>query len=210
MEGYGMHRSQSVGLARPVLGRWFSSLQLVESVLPKVESEKSLFDGLDIELAGMARLAPALHLEDALAKLQTLIADAVNKFDARAPERSASQLAAAARIVRGAMKQAKEPRADQLLFLLSNKEREINDAINKVLGVRVDALVESSTPASANSFFQPPRQASASVVPGQRVNIRVRSFAAATIQYRSTWIEMPYPQTETMGIEAGTLEVGAC
>jgi LmbE family N-acetylglucosaminyl deacetylase len=44
--GYSMHRSQSVGQARPARGQSFSYLRLVESVAPKVENEKSIFKRL--------------------------------------------------------------------------------------------------------------------------------------------------------------------
>ncbi len=54
-EGYGMHRSQAMGQPRIPAGDFFSTVQLAESAIPKVENETSIFDGIDTTLSGLAK-----------------------------------------------------------------------------------------------------------------------------------------------------------
>src|SRR5262245_21159567 len=131
--GYGMHRSQSVGQAR---GQAFSYLRLVESVPPKVENEKSIFDGLDTSIVGIAAGNPAG--QEALRVVQDLVEMAIKEFDARKPwlivrhlVEGKRQLQTAIRTVfRGAM------RPDNKIYaLIANKELDFDQAVNKALGL---------------------------------------------------------------------------
>src|SRR5947208_2216257 len=56
-EGLSYQRSQGSGGGRVPPGTAFSAVQLVESAIPKVETEHGLFDGLDTTIVGMAKFA---------------------------------------------------------------------------------------------------------------------------------------------------------
>jgi hypothetical protein len=55
-EGRSQHKSQQTGAIEP-LGPAASGLRLVESTVPRGAAEQSIFDGLDIIVPGLARLA---------------------------------------------------------------------------------------------------------------------------------------------------------
>ncbi len=149
-EGLSRHRSQGAGQARAPRGSSRVALWLVETVLPQVERETSLFDGLDPSWLGLAQLAgPALDLRPMLTEVQTLVNEALTAFDARHPWTIVPQLVAGLRLTRSLIERVQhapveEAAKDHLLFLLRNKEREFVDATNKALGLAFDVLVDPS------------------------------------------------------------------
>src|SRR5262245_26326703 len=60
---------------------------------------------------------------------------------------------------------------DHLLFLLGNKEKEFNDAMNKALGLVMEVVVDpEKPPGGPMSFFQP-RETFAVAIPGQKFSL---------------------------------------
>ncbi len=149
-EGLSRQRSQGAGQARAPRGSSRVALRLVDTVLPKVERETSLFDGLDPSWLGLAKLAgPALDLRPELAEVQALVEEALASFDARSPWSIVPQLTSGLRRTRSLIERVQhapvdEAAKDHLLFLLRNKEREFVDAMNKALGLAFDVLVDPS------------------------------------------------------------------
>src|SRR5215475_2899097 len=83
-EGLSYQRSQGAGQVRPPLGSSLTGVQLVETAIPKIENEKSLFDGLDSTIAGLARFAgSSLNITSNLTEISNQIETAINKFAAR-------------------------------------------------------------------------------------------------------------------------------
>ena len=175
-DGLSHQRSQGAGQVRAALGSSLTAVTLAESAIAKVENEKSLFDGIDTTIAGMSKLAGSTNISPELAEIGNRVEAAIGKFDALKPWVVASELAAGMKTTRALIEKVKAAQIeaankDQLLFLLDNKEREFNDAMNKALGLAMEVLVdpEKATEGPA-SFFQP-RETFAVAIPGQKFSI---------------------------------------
>jgi hypothetical protein len=95
----------------------------------------------------LAKLAGAANLNAELTAIHNSVEAAIKKFDARQPWLVASDLAAGMRVLRtlyGKVKNAalEETNKDHLRFLFGNKEAEFNEAMNKVLGLTMEVLVD--------------------------------------------------------------------
>jgi LmbE family N-acetylglucosaminyl deacetylase len=142
--GYGMHRSQSAGQARPTPGQSFSYLRLVESVAPKVENEKSIFDGLDTSIVGIAAGKPAA--QEALRIVQNNVETAIRDFDARKPWLIVKHLVEGKRQLQKAiqtvLRDSMRP-GNNIYRLIARKEMiDFDQAVNTALGLEMEALVD--------------------------------------------------------------------
>jgi LmbE family N-acetylglucosaminyl deacetylase len=207
MEGYGLHRSQSVGLARPAPGSFYSSLRLVESAVPKVENEQSIFDGLDTSIVGLAKLTEGkLDLTKELAEISNNVEAAIRKFDAREPWAVAGELAVGKRAVRAAIDKVggaklEAAQKDRLLFLLGNKAQELNDAMNHALGLKMEALVDPEKKAEGPMAMFQPRETFAAAIPGQQFSVTMRVVNRSKVK-----LEIPAtPLTLDLSKSAGIL-----
>jgi LmbE family N-acetylglucosaminyl deacetylase len=172
MEGYGLHRSQSVGQARPTPGSATTSLRLVESKVGAVGPEQNLGEGLSGSLTDLARLAPALSLGEDLAQMGGAIEEAFRQFDARAPWKVTGHLVTARRHLRQAVERVtpasrNDDGAEQILFLLHHKEKELNHTVNLALGLSLEVLVEPERAVPAGGFMPRPRQTFGVTTPGE-------------------------------------------
>lgn len=177
-DGLAHQRSQGAGQARAPLGAAFSSWLLEESVVPHSEREESIFDGLDTTIPGMAKLAGATDISAGLREISNHVEAAIRQFDALKPWFIASELAAGTRATRELIAQVKaapiaEMNKDHLLFLLGNKEREFNEAMNKALGLAMEVLVDPDRPAEGPVAFFQPRETFNVAIPGQRFSLTI-------------------------------------
>ncbi len=148
--GYQIHASQ-FNNAAPFSNRSaMSVLRLAESVFPKATEEKSIFDQLDTTILGLAKVAGSNVFDSELAELNRQIEAAITKFDAKQSWGIHRELVAATRALRAIV--AKVPVAklteaaqEQFLFLLNNKDRELNDALNLALGLSFELTPEDAT-----------------------------------------------------------------
>ncbi|MGH9853543.1 MAG: NEW3 domain-containing protein, partial [Blastocatellia bacterium] len=168
--------SQGAGQVRAAPGSSLTAVTLADSAIPKVENEKSLFDGIDATIAGMAKLAGSTTISPELTEIGNRVEAAIGKFDARQPWVVASELAAGMKATRALIEKVKAARIeaankDQLLFLLNNKEREFNDAMNKALGLAMEVLVDPERAAEGPASFFQPRETFAVAIPGQKFSI---------------------------------------
>ncbi len=177
-EGYGMHHSQAMGQPKIPAGDFFSTLQLVESTIPKIENEKSVFDGIDTTLTGLAKqYQNEIDLRPELNEAANAVEIAISKFNAREPWTIAEELASGMRNIRKAVEKGKAPNVaakDHLLFLLGNKERECNEVMYKALGLSMEALVEPDKPAGNSMGFMQPRETFAVAIPAQEFSIALK------------------------------------
>jgi LmbE family N-acetylglucosaminyl deacetylase len=183
IEGRSQHKTQETGAIEP-LGPAASALRLRESLVEGREA--SLFDGIDVTIAGLGRLAglpdSALRLE--LQAIDAAVRQAIDGYRPLNPERIIPSLVAGLRAVRAARAAVKsvnasvEARADAD-FLLAVKEEQFVDALVRAAGVVVDPLADVET-----------------VTPGGTVNVTVRTFVAsaspakvvtATVATPSNW-----------------------
>jgi len=176
-DGLSHQRSQGAGAARIAPGSANSSWLLEESLVGKNEKESRIFDGIDTTIAGMAKLPGANSLASDLSQISFQIEAAINKFDARNPWVVASELANGLRLTRALIEKIKASNIeavskDHLLFLLGNKEREFNDAMNKALGLVMETLVDPAarTEGQGGGFGQP-RETFIVAIPGQQFSL---------------------------------------
>ena len=130
---------------------------LVESAIPKIENEKSIFDGIDTTLTGLAKqYQNEIDLRPELNEAANAVEIAISKFNAREPWTIAAELTSVSESIITAKgkiisSQLTSATKDQLLFSIGKKDGELNDAMNKALGITLEVLVDSEKPI-ANSM----------------------------------------------------------
>ena len=166
-EGRSQHKSQAMGTIEP-LGPATSSLRELESPVPAASAEQSVFDGLDVTLAGLPRLVglPDGAMRSELQAIDAAAAQALRAYNPLHPEALVPVLAEGLRAVRGARMALRQVTggADAVAdadFLLADKEDGFSEALIHAAGVVVDPLATRET-----------------VVPGGQVDVNVRVFAA--------------------------------
>lgn len=198
-DGLSHQRSQGAGGVRVPPGSALSSWRLVESTLPQADSEKSIFDGLDTTIIGLARLSGSTDITAELNAISHSVEAALKKFDARRPWTVAPELAAGLKTTRALIEkvrgsQIEDANKDQLLFLLGNKEREFNDAMNQALGLVMEVLVDPSGGAAEGSqqFFQP-RETFNVAIPGQQFTLTATVVNRSQVRVESADLALHTP-----------------
>ncbi|MFN7945525.1 MAG: NEW3 domain-containing protein [Blastocatellia bacterium] len=204
-DGLSHQRSQGAGGVRVPPGSAMSSWQLVESTLPKAESEKSIFDGIDTTISGLAKLSGSTDITAELAAISSSVETALKKFDALKPWTVAPELAAGLKTTRSLIEkvrgsQIEDANKDQLLFLLGNKEREFNEAMNKALGLVMEVLVDPSGGAAEGSqqFFQP-RETFNVAIPGQQFTLTATVVNRSQVRVEPADLALQTPRGWSVG-----------
>jgi LmbE family N-acetylglucosaminyl deacetylase len=167
-EGRSQHKTQAQGGIEP-LGPIASTLTLVETSVQAPRPEKSVFDGLDTTIPGLAKLVglPDGTIRAELAAIDAAVKKALGDYEPLEPARIIPALAdglRATRAARAAVKAASgsaDARADAD-FLLAFKEDEFSDALIRAAEVNVDPLANQET-----------------VVQGESIDVMVRTFLPA-------------------------------
>ena len=157
-EGRSQHKSQNQGTIES-RGPLASGLRAVESLVAAPKQEQSIFDGLDVSISGLARLAglPDGALRSELATIDGAAKKALREYQPLEPSRIVPTLVDGLKAVRAARQQirslnaAPEARADAD-FVLSSKERDFTTATIQAAGVIVDPLAEEETVVPGGSF----------------------------------------------------------
>jgi LmbE family N-acetylglucosaminyl deacetylase len=164
-EGRSEHETQAQGGIEP-RGPLASTLILGESVVQAQRPERSMFDGIDITVPGIAKLVglPDGTIQTELAAMDAAAKKALAEYSPLIPERIIPVLADglnATRAARTRLKSANgsmDARTDAD-FLLAVKENEFSDAIARAFGVVVDPLASRET-----------------VIGGESIDVQVRTF----------------------------------
>jgi LmbE family N-acetylglucosaminyl deacetylase len=164
-EGRSQHRTQAQG-GIEARGPIASTLTLVDSTVQHPSPEKTIFDGVDTTVPGIAKLAglPDGTIRSELAAMDAAAKKALADYEVLSPARIVPALAEglrATRAARAAVKSVNAPidaRADAD-FLLALKEDEFSDALVRAAEVDVDPLASQET-----------------VVAGESVDVQVRTF----------------------------------
>jgi LmbE family N-acetylglucosaminyl deacetylase len=143
-DGRSRHRSQDFGMIQ-VRGSQMRAFPRLQCSVPAPDVEKSLFDGIDVTITGVAKFAgnEGERMSPALNRIKELAAKALAEFRIERPDAIAPHLAAGLREVRAL--RATIPNLDPVSRatvegMLARKEKEFNDALAKSHGVVVDAL----------------------------------------------------------------------
>lgn len=175
MEGRSQHKSQEMGMLE-LRGRQVSGMRLRENLTGKqVDAEKSVFEGIDTSISGIAALANDTNgnLIPKLMALQTTAAEALSSYDPYAPEKLIPVLARGFKEAYDAEWSTRDPDSK---VLLREKQREFAEALQLAAGVVVDALSSTET-----------------VVAGDAVDVGVRVFAPENSQIKvvDTTLKIP-------------------
>ncbi|HXD16177.1 MAG TPA: PIG-L family deacetylase [Vicinamibacterales bacterium] len=181
-EGRSQHKTQAQGGIEP-RGPLASTLLLMDSGVQSPRPEKSIFDGLDTTIPGLAKLAglPDGTIRLELGAMDTAAKKALADYQALAPARIIPALAdglRAARVARATLRTSggsADARADAD-FLLSFKENDFTEALVRAAEVDLDPLASQET-----------------VVPGDPVDVLVRMFfpAESNVTVKNVTINAP-------------------
>jgi LmbE family N-acetylglucosaminyl deacetylase len=211
-EGLAHQRSQGAGQVRPAPGTNLSHLRLIESVTPKSQPERDLFDGLETSLPALA--AGSLELRPQLLEISGQIDTAIEKFDARQPWAIVPELTAGLRKLRDlsgrvGLSALDAAMKDRVAFLLANKEREFVSAINEALGMTIEVLVDPAGKAEGPfSSFQP-RPTFTVAIPGQKFTLTATAVNRGRAKVAPTRFELITPRgwrATILGSEAAALD----
>jgi len=177
-DGLSHQRSQGAGQVRAAPGSSLSAVMLADSAIPQVANEQSMFDGIDTTILGLAKLAGSTNFLPELTEISQRVEAAISKFDALKPWVVASDLAAGTKATRALFEKVKASlpdaaNTDHVLFLLGNKEQEFNDAMNKALGLVMEALVDPERASAGPASFFARRETFHVAIPGQRFSLTI-------------------------------------
>jgi LmbE family N-acetylglucosaminyl deacetylase len=164
-EARSMHKCQGMAQLLALPGPSVATYRLVESTLPlPATEERSLFDGVDTSLAGLARFAgpkPPRDLTRLLSDIAELVRDAQRAFDLQSDAAALQPLMSGLRAVRVLRARLQTMELDdaaryEIDFRLRQKEGEFQQAALLASNVHVEALADDGI-----------------VVPGQAVKVNV-------------------------------------
>ena len=172
-EGRSQHKTQEQG-GLELKGDRFSGLNLVESKVPKIQDEKSIFDGIDTSLANV----PKIYSQDEkvvgeftkkyLATAQESAERALREYEANNPQKIVPILIEGRKVLNDlyfsymsfsgtAERRKKWSEAinnESGLFAISGlKLHEFDEAIRLALGIQIDTLANQETVAKGETFL---------------------------------------------------------
>jgi LmbE family N-acetylglucosaminyl deacetylase len=186
-EARSMHKCQGTGQLLALPGPSTSSFELVESTLTGgvMRPDRSLFDGVDYSIAGLAQFAgprPPRELTNGLAAIVTAVQDAQKRFEISGPGQehtTVQPLLTGLRLTRELRAQLRALQVPddgrfEIEFRLRQKEREFQQAVLVANNLRIEALADDGV-----------------VVPGQpvRVSVVIANRGAANVGIRQVIFE---------------------
>jgi LmbE family N-acetylglucosaminyl deacetylase len=183
-EARSMHKCQGQAQLLALPGPSASTFQLAESTIAGQlgKDERTLFDGVDTTIAGLAKLAgtrPPRDLVQGLGVIASRVLDAQKKLDTEGAPATLEPLLAglyAARVLRSELRsmQMDEAGRYEIDFRLRQKEREFQQAVLAANGVRIEAQADDGV-----------------VVPGQpvRVTVLIANHGTAEINVKQVRFE---------------------
>ena len=154
IEGRSQHQTQEQG-GLELKGEQFSGLNLIESKVPKVENEKSVFDGIDTSITGISKLEnlPVSFKQYRLGEIQTLAQQTLKEYEISNPQKVLPTLIKGLNFIQTiASEQLPAAFSSDFYKTLIQKNTEFSEAVKLVSGVQVDALSNKETVAPDESF----------------------------------------------------------
>ena len=172
--GLGEQRSQNGGVTIPPATLQSVSYHRYGSRVMATEREKSLYDGIDISLKGIATLATgdSAFLKQGLERISTLAEKAIEQYRPDDPGLIAPILADGLHEIRSLLRQvrestAEEPGKSNVAFELQIKERQFEEALAMALQLSFDAVVAPEKEATGpGAFFGGPALTFTAAIPG--------------------------------------------
>ena len=191
MEGRSQHKSQEMGVLE-LRGKFTSGMRLLESFGDKKDKEMSVFDGLDMSIKGIAKLANDSYdpLFPKLVALQETAEMALKSYDIYAPNKLIPILAKGYKQAVEAEWSTRNPDSKRML---RQKQDEFAKALQMAASVVVDALSDTET-----------------IVAGDSTNVGVRIFAPenAEVKVKNVSLKTPMGWTSQSSPEPIQPETG--
>ncbi|HEV2386668.1 MAG TPA: PIG-L family deacetylase [Candidatus Acidoferrales bacterium] len=211
-QGLGFQKSQNGGTGFLPPGPADSAYHRFASRVPATDREQTMFDGIDVSLAGIADLAAKQDngfLKSALGGIDTLVAQAISQFDARNPERIAPLLAQGEKATTALIAQVQsssltEDAKYNVLHELRIKQAQFNNALAETLGLSVLAsVVPAREPSGPFARFLGPAATFRVAIPGQAffVSVRVANQGSAPLKVARLWIDTPQGESWSAAAE---------
>ncbi|HXH70934.1 MAG TPA: PIG-L family deacetylase [Pyrinomonadaceae bacterium] len=195
IEGRSQHQTQEQG-GLELKGEQFSGLNLSESKVPKVENEKSVFDGINTSLTAILKLEklPENSKKSEIIEIQTLAEQALKEYELSNPQKVVPILIKGLNLIQtiapGRLPAKFSPDFNKIL---SQKNAEFSEAVKLASGIQIDALSNKETIAPDESF-----QTSVKVFFPKTTNAKVKEI---TWNLPSRWqvskIEKPQETTQS-------------
>jgi LmbE family N-acetylglucosaminyl deacetylase len=209
--GLGFQRSQNGGTSVPAPGEQMSPYHRFASRVQTADKEQSLFDNIDISLAGIASLARAgenTFLKDGLSKINALVEDAIRNFSVDQPEKIAPTLAEGLKATNALIDQVQVSQLDDeskydVTHELKVKQAQFNDAVAEALGFAMEATItpeHEPTGPFAEFMGTPPSFQVA--VPGQHFWVKVHAVVQSPESVDLTGIELSPPKGESWTVQS--------
>ena len=215
-EGLGYQKSQNGGSSIPKAGQLLSAYHRYGSVVQAAEKEKTFFDGIDTSLAGIATLARSGDtgfLQAGLGRMNAAVEEAIAKFSAQQPEKSAPALAAGLRETITLLDQlAKSDLSEEAKYDIQHeleiKRVQFNDALAEALGLSIAATVAPATePNPLMVMFMGDPETFRTAIPGQTFGVKVHvvNQSPTPVKLKAAHVES-YFQKEPWTVAAASPE----
>jgi LmbE family N-acetylglucosaminyl deacetylase len=206
-EGLGCQKSQNGGGTIPKAGAVTSTYHRFQSVVSSNDREDSFFDGIDTSLAGIAQLAKdgnTAFLTAGLKRINSAVEEALSKFDAVHPEKTAPPLAAGLKTTLALLEELEKSDlpADSKYNVrreLEIKQAQFNNALSQALGLSVAATVAPEQEPNARfAAFMGDPETFRIAIPGQTFGVKVHvvNQSAAPVTLERVTVE-PYEQKQS-------------
>jgi LmbE family N-acetylglucosaminyl deacetylase len=210
--GWSLQKSQNGGGGIPPGGPVTASYHRFGSRVGSGEREQSIFDGVDISLAGIADLAEgqdARFLREGLLRASAVIERAVSEFSAAQPDKIAPLLTEGLKETSALIAQVpasglSEQAKYDVLGELQVKREQFECAALASLGFSVSAVVGARGAQPGRNPGGMPAETFAYAVPGQEFSVGVRLYnpGAAALAVGRVWLEGPAGETWTIQPES--------
>jgi LmbE family N-acetylglucosaminyl deacetylase len=181
-EGLGQQKSQNGGVTIPPPGPRMAPYHRYGSRVPAGPQENSVYDGIDVSLAGISTLAgrAAPFLKDGLAQISSLLDRAIAGYRPGAPAAIASTLVQGLNATRALIEKVHQSDLpdqgkNDVLFELGNKERQFEKALTLSLQLYFDASVApEKEPTGPALIFGGPPTTFTVAIPGMSFGVKTR------------------------------------
>ncbi len=183
-EGLGQQKTQNGGVTIPPPAPRPSPYHRYGSRISAAGHEESMYDGIDISVAGIASLAGknAPFLTEGLAQISGPVDHAIAEYRPDAPGAIAGQLAQGLLATRSLIDKVHqsdltEDCKDDVIFELRTKERQFEKALTLALQVSLDAAVApEKEPTGPAAFFGGPPATFTVAIPGMSFAVKARVY----------------------------------
>ncbi len=201
-QGWSLQKSQNGGGLFPFAEPVDAPYHLYASRVPARETERTVFDGVDVSLPGIADLAKGQDngfLKDGLERVNSQIEQAMREFSMEHPGKIAPLLAEGLKETNALAAQVSSSNlsADakyNVQHELGIKQRQFQHAIVLALGLSMNAIVAPQRESQGPAFFgRGPSQTFAYTVPGQKfgVDVHLDNPDASSLAIDRIWLDSP-------------------